>query len=436
MLPLQRHLISREIGQPAAQKKIEQALDRKIAENIAKDRFSSITISLSNSCYHRTFRYRDFVAVLSMNKAVIKERRLALWSLVTKCKLWEVKINANYHEFNPGTCLLNKDGLILVDSDSADVKTIVFDGKITGFLPKLNWRSLVPIKNRIIGCWLERKCSDDGEPCWLPENSNAFFGVWNKHGDLQYRHLLDRTRSRWSHQYVSSKNFWVRLSGIEKTHLKPLIEVVDLASKTMKAFELPMIADEVKFSTAFITQNLLFYGIWMYNRSEKKIENYIGFFDLMKGEVLDEIPIPAKWGESLRYLTANQQYVVWLGYRGSKYDCVKYLDLSNKIVKKAADAPYSVVDSKVCLDIAGSMLSVTCAQGDWNYGNARWNRKLVDLASGELKSEITYKRYPWGECSIANGNMLITDKASKQARMYVESFTGESLTEDEATFRI
>ena len=87
------------------------------------------------------------------------------------------------------------------------------------------------------------------------------------------------------------------------------------------------------------------------------------------------------------------------------------------------------------LNIVGTILSVTYAEGSWNEGSAHWRRKVIDMTNGELKCNIKYKRFPWGECSIENGNMLIADFFSNHPRMYVESFIGEEISNKESNFR-
>ncbi|MEM1282753.1 MAG: hypothetical protein AAGG81_04290 [Chlamydiota bacterium] len=409
------------------------------SRNLASDCYYSETINLPQSSSHRTFRCRDLIAVLSMNKTGLKVESLALWSLTTRCKLWDMEIAPNYTGSIPGDCLLSEYGMVLINSKSMKDKIIVLDGKLTGVLPNLNWYSIVPIGNRILGCWAERHNPNDREPCWLPENSNYFFGEWDQKGKSLSRYLLDHTRGRWTYQYACNEGFWVRMSGSKEANLASIIEVVDRVTETMKTFELPLNQDEEKFTSACIVQNRLFYGKnamrpWSKYAIKVHYEPTICICDLVKGTILGEFSTGADKGEP-KYLVATQNYAAWLEYEGSN-DRVKYLDVLGKKVKDATFVPYCVGHSQVVLNIVGALLSVTYPHRSWGTGCARWRRKVIDMKTGELKCDVKYKRCPWGECSISNGNVVITDNFSGQSRIYIESFTSEGPSDNESSFRI
>ena len=315
-------LMNRELGLPRAQLKIEEALDQITANHLARDCFHSETIELPQSSYHRTFRCQNLVAVLSMNKTGQKVQSLALWSLITKCKLWKLETIQDYTESNPGSCILSEYGMVLIDVPSTKCKIIVLDGKQSGVLPKLNWYSIVPLGMRILGCWAERHNPNDREPCWLPENTNHFFGEYDQEGKYLNRYQLDHTRGRWTHAYACDENFWVRLSGSDKTDLTSIIEVVDRVIGKMKTFELPLNPDEEKFSSACIVQNRLVYGKnairpWSEYNIKVNYEPKICIFDLVKGAIIEEFPTGAEKGEPQK-LVATQHYAAWLEYRGGK----------------------------------------------------------------------------------------------------------------------
>ncbi|MEC7840521.1 MAG: hypothetical protein VX777_10830 [Chlamydiota bacterium] len=432
-------LMNRELGLPGAQQRIVQAMELMTARNLASDSYYSETINLPQSSCHKIFRCRDLMAVLSMNKTGQKVYSLALWSLITRCKLWDIELDSNYIDSDPGECLLNEYGMVLINSKSMKGKIIVLDGKLRGVLPKLNWYSIVPIGNRILGCWAEGHNPNDGKPCWRPENSNHFFGEWDEKGKSLNRYLLDHTRGRSTHQYACNKGFWVRLSGSQEANLTSIIEVVDRVTGTMKTFELPLIPDQEQFSSACIVQNRLFYGKnairpWGEYNIKAAYEPTICIYDLVKGVILEEFPTGAEKGEP-KYLVASQSYAAWLEYRGSNIDRVKYLNVLDKTVKDATVVPYCVDNFKVVLNIAGAILSVTYAEGYCNTGWAVWRRKVIDMSTGELKCDVGYKRYSWRECSNSNGTMLITDCFRNQSRIYMESFANGGLSGNESSFR-
>ncbi|MBX9744309.1 MAG: hypothetical protein K2X08_03760 [Chlamydiales bacterium] len=419
--------------------KIEEALDQITTNHLAKDCFHFQIIELPQSSYHRIFRCQNLVAVLSMNKTGQKVQSLALWSLITKCKLWDLEIIQDYTESNPGSCILSEYGMVLIDVPSTKCKIIALDGKQSGVLPKLQWHSIVPLGMRILGCWAERHNPNDQEPCWLPENTNHFFGEYDQEGKSLNRYQLDHTRGRWTYTYACNENFWVRLSGSDKPDLASIIEVVDRVIGKMKTFELPFKSDEEKFSSACIVQNRLLYGKnairpWSKYHIKVKYEPTIYIFDLVKGTIIEEFPTGAEKGEP-KNLVATQYYAAWLEYRGGSDDRVKYLDILNKTIKDGTTVSYCVDSPQVILNIVGTILSVTYAEGDWNTGWARWRRKIIDMTNGELKCDARYKRFPWGECSIANGNMLITDYFSNPSRIYIESFINEGISSKESNFR-
>lgn len=425
-------LMNRELGQPKAQLKIMEAIDQKMATNLVRDCFDFATIELSQSSHHYTFRCRDFVAVLSINKTGQKARRVALWSLCTRGKLWDVEITQNYEGSSIGSCIMSECGMILVDSPTMGCKIIVLDGKLSGELPKLNWYSILPMGQRILSCWAEHHNPDNQRAGRLPENSSHFFGEWDYEGKSLSRYQLDYIRGGWTHAYACNENFWVRLSGSNQADLGSLIEVFDRVIGTMKKFELPLNSEEEKFSSACIVQNRLFYGknlirpLGQYNM-KVICEPTIYIYDLVRGAILEEFPTGDEAGEPIQ-LVANQYYAAWLVNRGSNNDCVQYLDILKKTIKKATSAPYCANCPKVVLDILGTVLSVTYAEGYWHTGSSRWRRQVIDMTNGELKCDVRYKRFPWGECSISNGNMLITDYFSTPSRMYVESFVGQGLS--------
>lgn len=432
-MSLPQLLMNRELRMPLAEFKVEGALDQITANHLAKDCFRRETLELAQSFYHRIFRCQDLVAVLSMEKTGQRVQRLALWSLITKCKLWDIEITQNYQDSHPGRCKLSKCGMVLIEVPSTNDRIIVFDGQQSGVLPPLTWYSLNPIGKRILGCWFE--IHDPNNPMWDSDNSDLFFGEWDQKGRLLYRYQLDYTKERrWYHTNVYDENFWVRLVVSQRTDLESIIEVFDRVLGEMKTFQLPLnqgIVPVASVSRVCIFQNQFFFPKESESGNGKLT---ICIFDLIKGAIIDEFPIgeeAIKLGE----LVVTQHYAAWLEYREGGDNCVAYLDISNRTIKHATDVPFCLDNSRFVLNIVGTILSVIYAENNWDRGSPRWHRKVIDMTNGELKCDVRYQRYIGGDCSLENGTLLLTDILSNQPRMYTESFIGDGPTSETSTFR-
>lgn len=431
---------------PATPLKSPTATDQLTMDNMANDRCASETISLPLGSCHRIFRGGDFAAVLSKCSLI---RHIALWSLITKQKVWELEIPSNGDgELHPGSCLLNACGMAIVDTGcsfgSFKSKVIVLNGEHTGMLPAHHWRSIASVGMRILCSWAERHNPDDQEPCWLPENTNNYFGEWDHKGTLLSRYQLDFTRGRWNSLAACSEHYWVRLVGSKKADLPSIIEVVDRLGATMRTFELPLIPEEIRFSSACIVKNTLVYRKNVIRQHEEYgfdvwHDPTICIYDLVKGTMTGEFPTGTDMGTP-KWLVANEHYAAWLEYQGGDKDEVKYLDFTNQTIKVATIVPHCICSNDTGgLNIHENILSVTYGEGSWlgMYGTSFWRRKVIDLTNGELKSSVRYQRMPWGECSVSNGIMLITDMfSSRGSALHIESFVGKDLSKGESSFRI
>jgi len=405
--------MNRELGFSQAGPKMQKALGQKTANHLINDSYHSEIIELPKNSYHRITRCQDLAAILSIDKSDRKIQRLALYSLITKSKLWELEVLQAHEADHLSNFILSAQGLVLVAVPSTKQTRIIWNGKQSGMLPETDWKWIMPIGMRILGCFAEKKHNI----------TNHFYSEWDQEGNRLSSYKLDYTQGRWTHTCVCDENFWVRLSGSKQADLASIIEIVDRTLGKIRTFALPLNADEERFSSAHIVQNQLFYSKSSI-RSKEFYNPTVCIFDLLKGATVEEFPTGAEMGE-LKNLSATEDYAAWLEYRGNKDDRVRYLNVLNKTIQDVTNVPYCLDNPNVNLDITGTALSITYAGVSWNYGGARWHRKVIDMTNGQLKSEVNYKRLPAGLCSIVNGNLLITEQFSDAPQMHIESFFGE-----------
>ncbi len=398
-----RLLAERELGLSGAQSKIMLAMDQITADNLAKDHFRTETVILPSGRRYSISRNGDFAVISAFDGKV---HSIALWSLITVRKMWDFELDRKYDmhlaEFTFSEC-----GMVLMSWRGSTTSIIVLDGKQTGvlLLPEIN--RILPIGNRILGTWYEKLDPNDDRD--LPEKSHCFFGEWDQTGSSLSRHQLDHTRGRLTSIATWNETFWVRLSASEKAPLASIIEVVNRITGMMKTFELPLTQEEEQFSSPCIIQNRLFYGKYVIRRSEYEfpvpVEPTICIYDLIEGRILEQFPAGAEKGTP-KHIVANQNYVAWLDHGPCDICTVKYLDLLNKSVKTATSVSVSMGRNTVDLSIVGTILTVI-----FKF-NSQWHRQVIDMSDGQLKCAVIYKKENPSECSLFNGNMLITSENS------------------------
>lgn len=411
----------REFGMPRMQSKIAEVIEQKISTNLAEDRFYSEAIEIPELTARRplrAFRNGDFVALLSLVENV---QKLALWFLVTRCKLWEIEIDPDYYRF-----YLSPRGMILISSGSGS--NIIVDGKISGTIPKLQWRSINAIGLNILGCWAER-VDIPGDELRIVVS----LGEWDHLGNLLRRNTLKLVSPGSHFIYAFDENYCVVLSGRTQVNQISNIVVVDRIVGTMKTFMMPSNSCKEKFTDACIVQNRLFY-IKNVIRENTPWARIICIFNLVDGTIIGEFPT-GQTG-ALQNLVANQNYAAWVDFQGIT-NTVTYLDISTKTIIKSAFIHYRS-EMNVDLKMFGSILSITYSTRNWSATHQCmlecWRRKVVDMKNGELKRDISYKN--GGEFSFSNGNIFMIDYFSSPPRMYIESFLSSGPSKEGSSLRI
>lgn len=409
-------LMKRELGLPSSQSKIKQTMGwnraNNIATNMANYRCQTMRIELPQNEHHRFSRSQDLVAILSCGKSDTV-CSLALLSLSAQGVLWDEEIYRNYgfrgQHLNPklqGILSLSERGMVLFDG------MIVVEGKVKNLLPDKAWRKVIPVADRLIGCWEEmekRVLGDSKEP-----KQNVYVGEWNQEGKLLNSFLLDNTEGRSNEAFAYDENFFVRLVGSSKAHLPSLIEVIDRKLGTQKAIELPLNQDQESFSSACIVKNQLVCGKNVIRDKNKKYEPTIALIHLVTGKFIGEFSSGAKRGE-VTGLVASERYIAWLEEGGRDGDQVKFLDiLANKVMEAT-----TISGSKFSLNIEERALTVIYY--DDEKDRMCWRRKVVDMTNGSLLSDFSYLGHLYANCSLANGQFLLAHGINGP-EMYIERF--------------
>jgi hypothetical protein len=427
MIPLL--LNQRQYGLPLAQKRLQEAYDDKTAD-LARDIFSHTTIELPRGFEYTFLRNGDLVAVISTSQARPKVQRLALWSLLKRCKVSDIEIARSPNLMYTDKCEISSSGMVLISPipGIGELYKLVFQDWITVLTH--NKRDSHHLNGRrVFISWTE-------EPGIEPV---SLFGEFDYSDGrcIWYKRLSDPIQQRNDHVYAHSEEYWVRLSGSKKSHFPSLIEVVDIKQRSPKAFELPLNNNKIAFTCGCIVQNLLFYGKYetpTNSNSQIVIKPTLGIFDLDQGVVVAEYPTK---GNAPKKIMANEHFVAWSEYREINIVVIKYLNLNTKKIATATISLPMSYHINLDLNLSGSLLTFSYPTGGLTLGQplAHWHREVINLTTGVKIQDVKYKRHSHGTCSYNNGIFFLADTHNVQTKMYIESFIQDDNIQEKSEFR-
>jgi|GEM_PF-3899564 len=430
-------LAHRELNLPSSRRDIARALQQKTKDHLILDLFHSKIIQLQPNFSHRFFINHDFVAILSLSLAQQKVQKLALWSLSSGGKLWDIEISPHYESSISSKCILSESGMVLVTLFSPLRTVIVMDGKKTGELPDLDWIECIPIGKSILGCWVENQHQDDQK--W-------FFDEYNHEGILLSRYCLDCVRDKTS--FVCSENFWVCLSSDTNANLASVITIIDRDTKTIRTLTPPQNPQKERFPSACIFQNQLFYAknemstLCNFN-GVASIETYcnptICIYDLVLKRVIKEYTTDGSG--IIKQMIAKEHFLVWIEIPFFRDPVVKFINLLD--VEPLEDTRMWYVElpqadpKSVLIKLFSTILSITYTQPNQNNRISHMGRIVMDLTTQEIKQQINYEGPFHSRCGVSNESMLIMNSSSTLGpQMYIENFTFEGPKRGTSSFRI
>ncbi len=418
----------RQYGLTLPQKRLQEAYEGKTAD-LSKDIFSHATIELPRGSDYTFLRNGDLVAVISTSHAHPIVQRLALWSLLKRCKVSDIEIARSPNLIYLGSCILSSSGMVLLTRLPCIHKfhKLVYQDWTAELHNKRDSYHLSG--TRVFISWTE-------EPGIFPVSLFGEFDYSNGN-NIWYKRLSDPIQQRKVQVYAQNEEYWVRLSGSKKSRLPSLIELVDLKKRSPKAFELPLDDKKVVFTCACIVQNLLFYGKYetpKNNNSQIVIKPTLGIFDLDQGVVVAEYPTN---GNAPRKIVANEHFVAWSEYRKINEVEVKYLNLTTNTIAIATISRPLSYHIDIDLNLSGSLLTFSYPTGGPTLGqpSAHWHREVINLATGIKIQNVQYDRHMSTTCSFDKGIFFLADTLNGQTKMYIESFIQDFNTQEESPFR-
>jgi hypothetical protein len=412
----------RQYGLPQVQKRLQEAYEGKTAD-LAKDIFSHATIELPTGFSH-TIRKGDWAAVISKNSEYPDLYRVALWSLLSRRKVWNIDVDSS--SVNPFKCALSSSGIVHLAPPSKTSKPhqLVCNGLITE-LWSLKWESLHLNAARVFGSWSQKYPTGfDGLVTFFGElDCSEGLYKWAKN----ILNLRELNQGEVVPVYAYNDEFWVRLSVTDL----PRIEVINLTNRSSYISELP---DELTyFNSACIVQNRLIYGK-NYPRVFEPTKPSINIFDLVKRAVIAEYPTN---GEITipKNITANEHFVAWSEDIEDGKKEVKYLNLSTQKIRVTTTFNHPPRNITVDLHLSGSLLIVSYCQREDLFEHW-WHREVIDLETGITVQNVKYTGLNGGTCSYNNGILLIAESPNLvNSKMYIESFIQDFNTQEKSEFR-
>jgi hypothetical protein len=402
--------------------------EKQPANRIMQDLFSHATMEFSSAINH-AYRNRNYVAVLGTHCSGARVATLSLWNLITKSKLWEVKLQNN-DQASFGNCHVSDNGMVIVETRldppprpwglfKWPSQLVGSHGERYADLPKLHWTSYIPVGEMVLCTWQESRRSESSNVFWfLPTESHCYFGELDPKTNQLSRVLIDHTKGRWNHRIVCDTDYWVRLTGSASSSAPSLLEVFYRSSKFLKSLPLDQSSYESEFSSACIVHDQLIYGKNIVQRNDEgdKVLSLLPslmFLDLTQCNPTGSIGC-SEMGQ-VKFLAANSIYIAWLLFQGEPQNRVQYLDRRDNDVIDSELIPYCKDNPEVSLDITGSCLSVIYAE----ESTTQWCRLAIDLRENQLKQKVIYTTSPFKKCSMYNGQLLTTHNNG----IYIESFT-------------
>lgn len=140
-----------QYGLPKAHEKLQNESEGHTA-SLAQDVFSHVTIELPKGSDNYVMRKGDWAAVISLDLINKKLQRVALWSLITCHKAWEIEFS-QFRIACPHSAL-SKSGLVLLSPEynAASLSLLVCDGKMTE-LPRPNRELFSLSGNKVFSCY-------------------------------------------------------------------------------------------------------------------------------------------------------------------------------------------------------------------------------------------------------------------------------------------
>lgn len=420
MTTISQLLAARQYGLPKAHEKLQEACDGRTAD-LAKDRFSHTSIELPIGV-NTTLRKGDWVAVFSNTLVNSNLCRLALWSLLSRRKVWEIELG--HYSVNPYKCALSSSGIVLLSPhyENSAPHRLVCNGMVT-VLPALERQSFHLSGSRVFSSLSANSPKIDEHETFFSElDCDTGFFKWTK----QLLNLQKDTIPVYAH----NDEFWVRLSVIDL----PRIEVINLTHRSsfVRKFLLDM---QPSFSSACIVQNLLIYGKNYQDILRRPIKHSINIFDLVKGTVLATYPTNGK-SVIPKTLTATDHFVAWSEYLDDNNLEVKFLNPITQEVAIAKTINQKVKNFGVDLHLSGSVLIVSYYQRE-SLSEVHWHRDVIDLVTSTTLQAVRYQGLYGGTCTYNNGILLIAAESPNEvhSKMYIESFIQDYNIQEKSQFR-
>jgi hypothetical protein len=426
----------RQYGLPQAQKRLQEAYEGRTAD-LVKDIFSHATFELPTGYKYHFFRNRDWAAVIGTSFEEPKVQRVALWSLLKRCEVWNIAQLP--HAINPKKCKLSSSGLVLLPPlpKRRDPYLLASQGCVTS-VPRPNREKLHLIGNKVFLSWSTFPSTEERPTDLRHEECSTCFGELDYfNGEFNWTTSVSHA-SRMFKIYTTSNDYWVSLSTALEWDVSPLIEVVDITQRSIRAIELPFKDVSIGFHSACIVQQLLFYGI---ERKTSPRESSIGIFDLDKGVVIAEYSTEGK-GATPGNIVANEHFVAWSEDIKKDQKEVKYLNLTTKKITSLQMLKHlPSYDHTIQLHLSGSLITINYPQSfpgnsSWHSFErpARWRRKVIDLNTGKKLHDVMYPGFD-GIASFNDGIFFRGDPFPVGSKMYIESFIQDDNIQEKSEFR-
>lgn len=426
---LKTSLVRRELG-ISSKRDVQQAIEGRVIQNIAKDAFNLIEIITPGG---KIGRSHAFIAVKQKTST-------SLWNIFLGVKAWECiqEVNAEYpdHDLEHTSVLVDKGGAVAqISSDEFDRHTyveIIFEGKKTGsLLFQKTISNLQFINGHLFGIGLDPNTGiglgDD------LQNEVLHLCEWDLAGQLVRKISLADLRKNENGAVSSNEDYFIISAG---TFMRPnfsnKIFVLDFKTQTPKIFDLETSEDDQNISSIFLNGNHLIIGSnkikkptggYIYNIN---IEPKISILNLITGEIEKEFLTEKNKGQ-IKHLIADKNQAYFVVYDACIEEDLWLIDLATGNQRKLLKVPTLFFDAGgIQISIAGHYLSICYPCVDWGDtgpDSARQIRAVIDLKTERIINKIEYRRTVWEmTMSFQSGLLLIPKIFEDTLKLYVENF--------------
>lgn len=375
----------------------EEALERRRADHIARDVFHASTIEYPLDC-EAIYYKGDWVAFISKSKTQNFIYRLALWSLVNRCKVWGMELDRAPAKIDTSEGKVSSTGMVLITPDfhSGLPGRVIKDGVIIGRIePGWTWVALEG--NDVLTHYVQ--------------SGITYYAEWNHSAEKVVKYaafkLFNHSRNAISN-IVFNDHYWVKLSISRQFST---VEVVNRVEKSFQTFKLAIKLEDTWVTKPCIQKDQLFF-----TKPGTTCALVICILDLSKG-VVRELGTNSRIFPYI--LKANAQYVVWCDTQES----VQYLNLQTHIISEINIK----ISSKGSIHLNSSSPILTVLYVDLNTATRSLHREVFDLADGRRIQDVHHDLMSGSYHSFESGYLLITGPQDGEtvSKLYIESFNSE-----------